>query len=400
MEHSNSRYKIKSASLQSKDLHLSWEDGHKSTFHSIWLRHQCTCDHCGTPVSGVRGIRIHHIPEDIAPSRLGIKENRVELIWNNDGHRSVYEGEWLRDHCYSKSERSRRKHRPTLWTREIAKDPPTASLEEAEADPSARLRMLEAVRDYGFCKITDAPTEASQAHRLIEAVGPQRLTHYGTYVLTKKKTVDNVGDTTGPLDPHSDETYRLSTIGITVFQVLNPSTDGGASTLVDGFEAARRLLEQDPESFDLLTKVPITGQRYDAAHNSGGQSRWYLAHLPLIKLDHDGDVSGVRLNERQISPLALDGDLIEPTYRALRQIFDILYDPDLLITFDLKAGEGLLFDNQRLLHGRTGFIPEEPPRSVLTSSVNLEDFHSSLRLLEKELGVEGPPLLLSQGMAV
>ncbi|MFA9420576.1 MAG: hypothetical protein ACERLB_10535 [Gammaproteobacteria bacterium] len=66
-----------------------------------------------------------------------------------------------------------------------------------------------------------------QAQRLIFLVGTQRQTHYGSYELSKKSTMDNVGDVTSALDPHTDETYRLSAIGITVFQVRHPSANGG-----------------------------------------------------------------------------------------------------------------------------------------------------------------------------
>ncbi len=394
------RYAISLAGIEGREVTVEWGDGHRSQYHPTWLRHQCHCNSCGTPMNAVRGIRLHHIPEDISPSSIERSDNEITVTWSPDDHRSVYSARWLRDHCYSDRERATRKHRPVLWDGRIVEDPPLADFSEVEEDPQKRLTMLEAVRDYGFCKVVNVPTEPGQSQRLIEAVGPQRQTHYGTYTLSKKASVDNVGDITSALDPHVDETYRLSTIGITVFQVLRPSSEGGDSTLVDGFEAVRRLRETWPEDVDLLARLPITAQRYDAARNSGGKPRWYAARIPVIKLDHDGDVSGVRLNERQIAPLDMSPELVEPAYRALRRIFHILYDPDLRVTFPLKAGEGLLFDNQRVLHGRTEFSPEEPARSVLTSSVNLEEFHSSLRLLQKDLGYDGPPMVLSQGMAV
>jgi hypothetical protein len=78
----------------------------------------------------------------------------------------------------------------------------------------------------------------------------------------------------------------------------------------------------------------------------------------------------------------------------------IVYDPDLLITFELEKGEGLLFDNQRVLHGRTAFEPEQPGRSVLTNSVNLEDFYSNLRMLSSRLKPNQPPRTYSQGLLV
>ena len=393
------RHTLTSANIEAGRLVLNWADGHVSRFHAIWLRHQCYCPSCGTPVDGVRGIRLRHIPEDVAIASVAVNEGSVEIIWAGDGHRSSYTAGWLRNHCYSHEERRARRHAPVLWDSSLIANAPTGSLTAAEADPAARLRILEAVRDYGFCKINDAPTCALEANRLISIVGTQRQTHFGTYTLKTKKDVTNVGDTTAALDPHIDETYRLSAIGITVFQVLNPSSNGGDSTLIDGFEAVRRLQERRPEDFELLCRVPIVGQRFDPGDNSHGNERWYKSRLPVIRLNDIGEVCGVRLNERQISPLDIEAELVEPCYRALRHLYGILYDEELRLTFALKGGEGLLFDNQRLLHGRTEFTPEEPPRSVLTSSVDLDEFHSSLRLLQRDLDPDAMHMVLRQGMA-
>ena len=398
MPQADPRYRIDSLAAVDGQLVIDWSDGHRSSFHPLWLRHQCNCAACGTPITALRGLRLHHIPSDIAFQIVAHDAQRVELVWSNDDHRSRYTALWLRDHCYSDAERQRRRHRPVLWDRRIHNDPPSADRRACEASAEHRLAMLECLRDYGFCRIGNAPTDASEAGRLINLVGQQRQSHYGTYTLSKKAAVDNVGDITDPLDPHVDETYRLSTIGITVFQVLRPSANGGHSTLVDGFEAVRRLKQAYPDDFELLTRVPITGSRRDQAQNSGGQVKWYTATMPVIRLDFDGEVSGLRCNERQIMPLDLPARLIEPCYRALKHLYEILYDPDLRVTFELSAGEGLIFDNQRVLHGRTGFTPEDPPRSVLTSSVDIEEFHSSLRLLTEQLRGHVPPMRLAQGM--
>ncbi|MEM7221965.1 MAG: TauD/TfdA family dioxygenase [Pseudomonadota bacterium] len=398
MAPSDPKYRIESLDAVDGQLCIDWSDGHSSRFHPIWLRHQCACPACGSPLTAVRGLRLHHIPSDIAFRVVAHDGGTVDLVWTNDGHPSRYSATWLRDHCYSYGERQRRRHRPILWDRRIHNDPPTADMPACEASAAQRLALLERVRDYGFCRVGNAGTEAAETERLINLVGPQRRSHYGTYKLSKKAAVDNVGDITDPLDPHVDETYRLSTIGITVFQVLRPSAEGGHSTLVDGFEAVRRLKAAHRADFELLTRVPITGSRRDQAHNSAGQVKWYAATMPAIRLDFDGEVSGLRCNERQIMPLDLPERLIEPCYRALKHLFEILYDPDLRVTFELAAGEGLIFDNQRVLHGRTGFSAEEPARSVLTSSVDMEEFHSSLRLLTEQLRGHVPPLRLAQGM--
>ncbi len=392
------RHTLLSATVRDGLLILHWGDGHQSRFHAIWLRHQCWCPDCGTPVTGVRNIRLHHIDEATAFEDVKLTGSSVRVTWSGEDHVSDYPADWLRNHCYSAAERVRRRAKPILWDASLSRNLPSGSLNEAEVNPSARLRILEAVRDYGFCKIVDAPTVEAESARMIKLVGAQRKTHFGTYTLKTKKTVTNVGDTTGPLDPHVDEPYRYAAIGITVFQVLHPSSNGGASTLVDGFEAARRLKAQYPADFDLLCRMPVTCQRFDPGDNSDGHLRWYRSRMPVIQLDDEREVCGVRMNERQISPLDVSADQVMPAYRALKRLFALLYDDDLRLTLDLKGGEGLLFDNQRLLHGRTGFAPETPPRAVLTSSVDLDDFHSSLRLLQRDLDPDAVHMVLRQGM--
>ncbi|MEM7171084.1 MAG: TauD/TfdA family dioxygenase [Pseudomonadota bacterium] len=394
-------YVIERAAIENRDLLVQWGDGHRSRYHPFWLRHQCRCPDCGSPVNAIRNIYLEQIPEDITPRLEAWARDRVQLCWTNDGHGSRYEAVWLRDNCPSEAERAKRRHRPKLWDGRMGANPPTTDFEAADADPKARLAMLEAVNDYGFCKVENLPGEFEESHRLIRLVGDQRQTHYGSYTLSKKASADNVGDITSALRPHFDETYRLSGIGITVFEVFNPAASGGASTLVDGFEAVRRFRAAWPEDFERLCRTPVATQRYDAATSTEREPKWFMANLPLIRLDSEGEVVGLRLNERQIGPLDLPAEEVGPCYRALKRIFEILYDPDLQLTFPLRAGEGLLFNNQRVLHGRTAFRAgeaEDAPRSVLTSSVDLEEFYSTLRLLKWQ--VEGTTRLMiyPQGM--
>jgi len=396
----DSKYLIKLARIIDRGLQIDWGDGHQSRFHPIWLRHQCECEHCGTPVNAVRALRLHHIPDDISIKHCELDHQTIKTIWSEKGHLSQYNARWLRDHCYSERERKARKHQPILWDSSITENSPVFDFRDAEANSSTRLTMLETVADYGFCKIENLPVEPAQSHRLINLVGVQRQTHFGSYTLSKKPSVNNVGDITHELPPHSDETYRTSTIGITVFQVMRPSSDGGHSTLMDGFEAARRLQEQFPDDYTRLTRLPIFTQRYDPDHADGELPRWYQCRLPMIQLDADGDISGVRINERQISPIDLPASQIDDCYRAIRRLMSIVYNPDLLISFALKTGEGLLINNQRLLHGRTAFEAEKPGRSMLTSSVDLEDFYSNLRVLSSQLIPDQPQRTYSQGLVV
>jgi hypothetical protein len=60
----------------------------------------------------------------------------------------------------------------------------------------------------------------------------------------------------------------------------------------------------------------------------------------------------------------------------------------------------LVFNNQRLLHGRTAFDPTKSHRHVRSCNVDLDEFYSSLRVAYRELGREEAYMWLAQGAGV
>src|SRR5687768_12449020 len=89
-------------------LRVTWADAHSSTFHFIWLRDNCACLHCGAHTSGSRFQSLLDIPPDIVPSSVRRDGPHLVITWATDGHESRFDERWLRAHCYSARERSRR----------------------------------------------------------------------------------------------------------------------------------------------------------------------------------------------------------------------------------------------------------------------------------------------------
>ncbi|MDH3536645.1 MAG: TauD/TfdA family dioxygenase, partial [Gammaproteobacteria bacterium] len=100
---------------------------------------------------------------------------------------------------------------------------------------------------------------------------------------------------------------------------------GGASVFVDGFYAAQQLRGADPDLFDLLSRVPIPHRRFlvDDVDDVALAAKW-----PLIELDTSGEVVAVHINERTMAPFDADADLVEPVYRALRAMLELVYVPE------------------------------------------------------------------------
>ena len=102
----------------------------------------------------------------------------------------------------------------------------------------------------------------------------------------------------------------------------------------------------------------------------------------MIGLDYFGHIREFRLNERTMGPLDLPEELLEPVYDALSKMFTLSYDSKYHMSYLLKDGEALVFDNARVLHARTGFNGH---RHVRLTHVGSDEFYSRWRQLRHEL---------------
>ena len=103
-----------------------------------------------------------------------------------------------------------------------------------------------------------------------------------------------------------------------------------------------------PDAFALLTQtpVPFLYRSKDAE---------LYAERPLIQLSCRGEVSAVHYNSRSIAPLRLAARDAHAFYAAYRRFAALLRDPRFHLQFRLRDGDLVVFDNQRILHGRTAF---------------------------------------------
>ena len=126
---------------------------------------------------------------------------------------------------------------------------------------------------------------------------------------------------------------------------------GGESLLVDGFRAAHLLRERDPVSFDVLCATRIEHETVDPSRHINHRHRdTVLRFDPRFQ-----NMEWIRYNpyDRTVEPVA--ENLQGPTYKALASLALLLEDPNGTLKFKLRPGRLLLFDNWRVLHGRTAF---------------------------------------------
>ena len=303
--------------------------------------------------SGIGTLLITDIPEDIAASEARLDTSgRLVVVWGHDGHRSCFEPQWLRDHCYSLTERERRRHRPRLWDSSLNPALPAFDYQRMMEDDSVRLEVFEQVRDLGFSRVRRAPTTSRCLQDFAGLFG-RILTFDLIAPLADLKTSPDealITDTPMGIPKHTDVCYRHAPSGIQFFQGVKASGGGGETVLGDGFKIASVLRDTEPEAFELLTTVPLQFYRYVK-----GLAAYYSEGL-AISLDSRREVLGFRYGNRvTAAPLDLPGELVEPAHNALRKLVALMNDPDLEVRFLLEPGDIVIFDNQRVLHGRTAY---------------------------------------------
>ena len=83
------------------------------------------------------------------------------------------------------------------------------------------------------------------------------------------------------------------------------------------------------------------------------------------------------------APLDLAPELVEPYYAAYRRFARILGRPELTLTLRLAAGDLIVMENGRALHGRTGFDPNAGARHLQGCYVDKDGVESRARVLER-----------------
>jgi gamma-butyrobetaine dioxygenase len=166
--------------------------------------------------------------------------------------------------------------------------------------------------------------------------------------------------------------------GFQALHALIPSREGGASLFADGFALAEHLRAGSPEAFAQLTRTAV------AFHYRSADADLY-AERPLIQLSVDGAVAAVHYNNRSIAPLALAAPASAAFYAAYRRFAMLLRDPQWQLRLTLGAGTIVVFDNQRILHGRTAFSSALQPRHLVGCYLSRDSVYSEAALLRRQL---------------
>jgi len=336
----------------------------------LWLRERAQDPDSLDPDTQQRLFDPHRLPEDI--ELLEVRDEGEGIAWLafSDGYDGRYDlgrlaadfddGDGLPD--------------AIAWDAGLP-------LETVRVDWSA-LANPEAMRDavgtflaYGVIVLHDVPTDSERILEVARRFGHLRETNFGRYfeVYSRPRSNDLAYRPVG-LGAHTDNPYREPVPGIQLLHCLVNETTGGLSTLVDSLAVAAALQREDPEGLELLATTPVRFRFVD-----GGEE--LIERRTIVHRDATGRMTGVHYSPRLDSLPLLDAETLRRFQRARGRLGELFADPHHELRFPLRAGELMMFDNSRVLHGRTAYDPREGYRHLQGCYIDLDGPRSLYRTL-------------------
>jgi len=367
---------------QPESLSIQWADGEVSEFASPWLRDNLREDR--DPHSGQRLVDIADLPE--APRiRTAVLENgSVRIEWEGEPRGALFDLDWLAAHALGDAPRSEDAARRWLdgAALDAARDFARAAVGEIRGSDALRLHWLAHLLQDGIAFLTGLAAEEAAILDAVSLLGRVAETNYGrVFDVRSVPQPENLAYSDLGLGLHTDNPYREPVPGFQALHVLIASPDGGDSLFADGFALAEHLRAIDPGAFSTLsrTPVPFLYRSKDAELS---------AERPLIQLSCRGAVAAVHYNSRSIAPLRLAARDASAFYAAYRRFAELLRDPRYQLRLRMKAGDLAVFDNQRILHGRTGFSSDRHPRHLRGCYLTRDSVYGEAALLRRRLAGE------------
>lgn len=331
---------------QPKSNRLLFSSGERSiVLHPIWLRERTT--EAGAVDSGSlqrlydpsdldASLRAADITDGAASSTVTWSDGHVQIV----NHFSLaLELGWEQD-AMALPEAVSWRTEPTPFPRFAWPD----------ADATTELATaLDAFWAHGFVVFSGTPTEAGSLEQIAGRFGPVRPTNFGTlFDVFSKPDPEDLAYTPIELKAHTDNPYRRPVPSIQFLHCLVNDATGGESTLVDGLAAFDDYAEIDPAGHETLTTTMVS-YRYQYG------AQYLFDRAPMLETDRFGNYIGIRNSDRLDFVDAVDPDTLDVFYRARAGLRRLLNDPARRARFLLNAGDVMMMNNRRLLHGREKF---------------------------------------------
>ena len=346
-------------------------DGQTIELPALWLRERTRDPEAVDLRTEQRLFDPHRVDPEVGIASATFDERGMHVRFT-DGHATTFDTEWLSREAVGVS------GLPSVvaWDSSLA-IPPFHAWDAVSNDDGALRAALHDFLSLGAIVVDGAPIDEDTVLVVAARFGRVRETNFGVlFDVRSVPDADDLAYTAVHLGPHTDNPYRDPVPGIQLLHCLVNETTGGDSTLVDSVAVVAQLADEDPDGVELLATIPVEFAYRDDTTD--------LRHArPILERDDSGRVLGLHYSPRLDRLPLLDEDRARAYQRARRRLATLLSDPRFEICFRLEPGQVEMFDNSRVLHGRTSFDPSEGHRHLQGCYIDVDEPRSRYRVLSR-----------------
>jgi gamma-butyrobetaine dioxygenase len=362
--------------LADTHIRVTWSDHMSGDFPFIWLREN---DPAGFhPQTQERLTDLTAIALDIKAVNATQEGNDLHVFWSESDAPSQFDLDWLRAHRPGQPVFDAADTGFVTWRSDLsANGIPRANAGGVLEQDTALKDWLVASRQYGLSIVDHLADTTEAGMDVARRIGFLRETNFGkTFEVKSKPNPNNLAYTPVALPLHTDLTNQELPPGFQFLHCLANEAEGGESLFCDGYAVAEDLKLEDPDAFAALCDISIPFRFHDDQTDIRSRKR-------VITCDENGDVIEICFNAHLADFLDIAPDLMPRYYRAYQKFMAMTRDPKYILNLKLKGGEMVVFDNRRVLHGRSAFDPNTGRRHLHGCYVDRGEFESRLRMLSR-----------------
>lgn len=348
-----------------------FSDGEKEHYSLTWLAHHCSCSNCldsTTNQKKITKISCQKKPIDLI---FNNEEKTIIIIWNKE-HKSYYTISNLMKKLTLRNNYNNNKNSP------IKKITFSDYMDKNKCH-----LFLKILNDDGILILNHVPRIVNIIRSVAEQIAPIQQTIYGdVFNIRVDKNPINIAYTDQELPLHMDLPYYESPPGLQILHCLNfkSTVQGGLSTFLDIVKVANQFMLDFPNEFKTLTRIPACFQKIHANRKKPVNMVYYRPHFII---NTHNELVAVNWSPPFEGPIKLHKDEVTDyfqAYKAFESAIDNAFS-EYGYQFKLNTDEIVIFNNRRLLHGRTKInkIQKKADRWLQGCYINMDDFVNKFR---------------------
>ncbi|XP_078351486.1 gamma-butyrobetaine dioxygenase-like [Oculina patagonica] len=378
-------------------LKITWQDGAKSEFPSIWLRSSVRDSPYFAVGSCLYNQNAHASfmckESSIIRAENTMGSENVDIEWED--HHSSFNASWLRAQDMANNDSLRKETEISLWD---------SNFKFPVYNYSERMARLESwlsdLKRYGVAFFEGVPPSQEGLEGILHCVGQpkQRIHPTDTLVVaTDNKNEEKIDQDiyTSEQHPfHIDTAYYngLNRLSCLVTTRYNAPVQDTFNYWVDNLTITETLRHEDPEAYELLSTIPVrfSRRRMDVQEECSDPYIYQYDNTvekKLISFDPaerrhptvyvSNKQAGMELGRFK------DHSTMKKYYEAYRLLQLKLSDPVNHQKFLLKEGTAAIFNNHRVSHAR-GDIHPSTDRCLHLGFIGAEAWNTRWRVLYGE----------------